>query len=34
MDLLDFAKDLGYGDITHADKYDVQYMYVDEDGTR
>ena len=34
MDLVQFAKDLGYGDITLPDKYDVQYMYVGEDGER
>ena len=32
MDLLQFAKELGYGDISKADKYDVELMYVGEDG--
>ena len=32
MDLLQFAKELGYGDISKADNYDVNLMYVGEDG--
>ena len=31
---MQYAKMIGYGDITLADKYDVQYMYVGEDGER
>ena len=32
MDLVQFAKELGYGDITKPDNYDVNLMYVDESG--
>ena len=34
MDLVDFAKELGYGDISKADNYQVHMMYVGEDGDR
>ena len=34
MDLVRFAKELGYGDISTADNYDVKHMYVGEDGER
>ena len=34
MELVQFAKNLGYGDITQSDAYDVSMMYVGEDGER
>ena len=34
MELVDFAKELGYGDISTADNYRVEMMYVGEDGER
>jgi len=34
MELVDFAKELGYGDISKADNYKVEMMYVGEDGER
>ena len=32
MQLHEYAKALGYGDITKPDNYDVNLMYVGEDG--
>ena len=34
MNLVDFAKELGYGDISKADNYQVHMVYVGEDGDR